>query len=151
MQASRMKLRPYKPLDDAELADVWFESWRSTGLTLPVVTRADLRARVPMELATRWEVTVAEVDDRITGFLALARRERRIDQLFVRPGDQGSGTGTALFDEARAQLPEGFWLATQPGNARARAFYERRGMRLDRIEDHNGVDRVIYVLDPPTD
>lgn len=143
-----MKLRPYKPSDEAELAEVWFESWLSTGLTSPTVTQADLRARVPNELAERWTVTVAEEDDRITGFLAVALAERRLDQLFVRPSDQRSGTGGALFEVARTQLAEGFWLSTQFGNERARAFYERRGMRLDRIEpDH---DRVIYVLDAPT-
>ena len=144
-----MNLRPLIPSDEAELAEVWFEGWLSTGLTHPIVTQADLRARVPTELAKRWTVTVAENDDRMIGFLAVALSERRLDQLFVRPGDQHTGTGAALFEAARAQLPEGFWLATQLGNERARGFYERRGMRLDRVEDYNGVERAIYVLDPP--
>lgn len=144
-----MKLRPYRPSDEVAVADLWFESWLSTGLTRPAVTRDDLRARVSTELAARWTVTVAEQDDRLVGFLAVVLPERRLDQLFVRPVDQGSGAGAALFAAARAQLPEGFWLTAQAANARARAFYERRGMRLDRVEDHASVERVIYVLDPP--
>jgi GNAT superfamily N-acetyltransferase len=143
-----MKLRPYKPFDDAKLAAVWFAGWLSTGLARPVVTEADLHARVAEELAARWTVTVAEMDERIVGFLAVALEERRLDQLFVRPTEQGLGVGAALFDAALAQLGNGFWLTTQMENERARKFYERRGMRLDRLETYRGAERAIYVLDP---
>lgn len=45
-------------------------------------------------------------------------------------------------------MPEGFWLSTQPGNHRAREFYELRGMVLDRIEGDPGNERAIYVMRP---
>ena len=41
-------------------------------------------------------------------------------------------------------MPEGFWLSTQPDNMRARTFYERAGMMLDRIEPYPSGDRAIY-------
>lgn len=135
-----MKLRRYAPADQAALIEVWFESWRSVGLERPVVTKADLAARAPRDLAGRWTVTIAEEDSRILGFVALCRAERRLDQLFVLPSLHGRGVGLALFEAAKDQMPAGFWLSTQTANHRARQFYERRGMRVDRVE----ADRVFY-------
>lgn len=144
-----MQLRAYAPGDEAALAELWFESWSSTGLETPVVTRADLVERLPRDLAERWEVTVAEANGRLLGFLALALSERRLDQLFVAPDAQGLGVGGALFHVARQRLPNGFWLVTQSGNRRARAFYERSGMRFDRVEPGQGGERVFYGFGPP--
>lgn len=143
-----MKLRPYSPGDEAALAEVWFESWLSVGLERPVVTRAELAERVPRELAGRWEVTVAEADGRVLGFLALALAEGRLDQLFIAPDAQGRGVGRALFEAARRRMPDGFWLSTQPANGRACAFYERLGMMLDRVEPGHAGDRVFYRFAP---
>jgi putative acetyltransferase len=141
-----MRLRPYDSKDEDALVDVWFEGWRSVGLDHPVVTRDDLATRVPKEVEGRWTVTVAEQDRRIVGFLALALKERRLDQLFIQPGVQGCGVGGSLFNIAIVQLPEGFWLSTQLGNHRAREFYERRGMVLNRTEGTLGNERIIYEM-----
>jgi len=145
-----MKLRPYAPGDEAGLAELWFESWLSVGIEHPVVAKAELVERLPRELAGRWDLTVAEADGRLLGFLALALSEQRLDQLFIAPDAQGCGVGTALFEVARQRMPDGFWLSTQPANARARAFYERRGMTLDRLEAGHAGDRMIYTLAPPS-
>ncbi len=146
-----MKLRPYESSDEEALADVWFDGWRSVGLAWPVVTRAELAARVPREVGERWTVTVAELDGRLAGFLALALAEGRLDQLFIRAEAQGRGIGAALFEVAAARLPAGFWLSTQIENHRARAFYEARGMVLDRIEGAAGEERAIYVTTARSD
>lgn len=139
-------VRPFVRGDEAALVDVWFRGWLSVGLAHPVVTRARLEDRLPEDLAGRWDATVAEAGGRMVGFLALAPRERRLDQLFVAPEAQGRGVGHRLFEVARRAMPGGFWLSTQPGNSRARAFYERAGMRLDRIRPDPSGDRAIYEL-----
>jgi hypothetical protein len=129
-----VRLRPYAPGDQAALAKLWFESWLSVGLedpTDPVVTLAELSERVPRELAGRWGVTVAESEERLIGFLALAPSEGRLDQLFIAV--------------ARRRLPDGFWLGAHAANLGARVFYERRGMVLDRYEPGDRGDRAIYV------
>lgn len=144
-----MKLRPYTPSDESELVDAWFEGWRSLGLAEPAVTRSELAARAPRELAGRWVVTIAESEGRVVGFLALAPAEDRLDQLFVHPDAQSRGVGGALFDAAVRQMPNGFWLMTELGATRARQFYERHGMVLERIERHGGRDRAVYVLRDP--
>lgn len=141
-----MKLRPCESEDQAAVAQLWFEGWMSIGLESPVVTRAELAARVPLELVERWDVTVAEEGGRLLGFLALALPENRLDQLFIAPSAQGSGVGWQLFGVARQRMPDGFWLTTQPGNARARAFYERSGMVIDPSNAAANGDRVVYVF-----
>ncbi len=144
-----MTLRHFEPGDEAALAELWFESWVSVGLESPVVTKAELAVRVPQELAQRWDVTVAEVDGKLVGFLALVFAEGRLDQLFVAPGAQGSGVGAALFEVAKARMPGGFRLSTQPSNMRARAFYERRGMVIERLQIDSAGDRLIYAYTGP--
>lgn len=139
-----MRLRPPLPGEEAALARLWFNSWASNGFDGPPDLRQQLVERVPRELAGRWEVTVAEADGRLLGFLALAPAERRLDQIFVAPEALGQGVGAALFAVALARMPEGFWLTTQIENARARGFYERRGMEVERFEE----DRVYYRLAP---
>ncbi len=137
-----MRLRAATSEDVAALVELWFESWSSNGFDGPADIREMMADRVPKELGGRWEVTVAEADGRLLGFLALAMAEQRLDQLFIAPDAQGQGVGGALFAVAVARLPDGFWLATQVENARARGFYERRGMVLERIEE----GRVYYRL-----
>jgi len=137
-----MRLRPATAEDAAALADLWFESWASNGFDGHPDTREMMIERVPRELAGRWDVTIAEADGRMLGFLALAPTEQRLDQVFVASEAQGQGVGTALFAVAVQRLGAGFWLTTQQENLRARAFYERRGMTLERFEE----DRVYYRL-----
>jgi RimJ/RimL family protein N-acetyltransferase len=145
-----MHLRPFQSADEQALLDIWLDSWRSIGLDHPVVTRADLAARLPHDLAGRWSATVAEDGGRLLGFVAVCLAEHRLDQLFVASEAQGRGAGTALFKAARGQMPGGFWLRTQPDNHHARSFYERRGMALDRIESSPEGDGAYYVFRTPS-
>jgi ribosomal protein S18 acetylase RimI-like enzyme len=58
-------------------------------------------------------------------------RDAFIDELYVAPGWRGRGVGRALLDlaerEARAMGVRAVHLEVEPGNARARAVYERAG------------------------
>jgi len=114
-----------------------------------VITPKYLADRLPRDLAQRWDVTIAEADGKMFGFLAIVLAERRLDQLFVMPDAQGHGIGHRLFELAKQKMPDGFWLSTQSENIRARAFYERAGMQLDHIEPDPSGDKVIYKLPRP--
>jgi GNAT superfamily N-acetyltransferase len=141
-----MKLRPYLADDQGALIDLWYESWRSVGLRTPNVTRADLAKRVPGDLGIRWTVTVAEIDGQLVGFLAVCLLEERLDQLFVLPEAQRRGIGSELLNVAKQQMPNEFWLSTQPNNYHARSFYERKGMSIDPTDGRNSSERVVYVF-----
>lgn len=82
-------------------------------------------------VARDYEVWVAAEDGGIAGLLAVGRG--CVDQLYVDPDAQGRGVGTALLEKAKQILPGGLTLFTHQSNARARAFYERRGLRAVRF------------------
>jgi GNAT superfamily N-acetyltransferase len=132
-----IQLRPFVPSDASTLARVWHESWVSTGVPAArEIKREDLLARVQTELAQGWHVTVAEISGELVGFLALKLDERRLEQLFMAPKYKGPGIGARLFALAEEMMPRGFVLRTAAANIEARRFYEKRGMRLDRMELH---------------
>lgn len=82
-------------------------------------------------LPARTALWVAEADGRALGFLAIAGDF--IDQLFVDPDHQGRGAGSALIAHAKMLSPVGLRLFTFQSNARARAFYEKRGFVAARF------------------
>jgi len=71
------------------------------------------------EVWLAWEAGV------VVGLLAMD--EGKIDQLYVEPGRQGRGIGSALLQRARERWRGGLTLHTHQRNERARAFYESRG------------------------
>ncbi|MDF2966796.1 MAG: family N-acetyltransferase [Nocardioidaceae bacterium] len=90
----------------------------------------------PLSDAPRWfgevigtrEVWVAERSGRLVGLLVLDTAF--VDQLYVRPGCQRRGIGSALLDLAKALRPGGFDLWVFEVNAPAIALYERAGMTV---------------------
>jgi len=73
------------------------------------------------------EIWVAAEDARILGFVAL--RDSYVDRLYVHPAAQRDGVGAALLRQALAISPAGIELHTHVKNTKARAFYEKHGMR----------------------
>ena len=141
-------IRPFRQQDADKLAALWHESWRSTGVhASSQVSHAELRHRVSLELSRGWDVTVAEYEGDLLGFVALKRATRCLDQLFIAPHAKRLGIGSELFGLAKRLMPQGFWLRTAAENREARAFYEAVGMKLVRIEPHpeHGHKTAIYV------
>ncbi|WP_299838717.1 GNAT family N-acetyltransferase [uncultured Jannaschia sp.] len=71
-------------------------------------------------------VFVAERDDRIDGFVAVAADGETVSGLYLAPEAHGRGLGPALLDAVR-EGPQRLWtLRTNEG---ARRFYAREGFR----------------------
>src|SRR5262249_53590330 len=74
-------------------------------------------------------MTVAVVDGSIAGFVLVVDDE--VEQVYVSASHRGTGVAGVLMREAERQgRATGYspgWLAVIPGNAKARAFYERAG------------------------
>jgi putative acetyltransferase len=80
---------------------------------------------------------VAVRDGAIVAFSKVT--DRHLDMLFVAPGDQGSGAGSALLtavEEDGTRTLECF-----RDNHAARRFYERRGWRLTRAYERDFIGR----------
>jgi GNAT superfamily N-acetyltransferase len=82
------------------------------------------------------QVWVWDRDDHVLGFIAVG--PAMVNHLYVEPGEQGRGIGSALLAHAQAQRPHGVRLWTFQRNDRARAFYEHRGFRLVETTDGSG-------------
>ena len=129
-------LRPATADDMARVADIWHAAWHTAhpghvpnGLTA-ARNLASFHERTPLRVA---DTTVAELDGELVGFIMIDRDE--VEQVFVDPTRHGSGVASLLLDEAERQVAAGgydvAWLAVAIGNARARAFYEKRGWSDD--------------------
>ena len=122
-------LRPSADPDRDRIAEIWH-----TSASLPDVGpaimpgRAELRRRVDDEMASGWQVTVAESADGLLGFVALRPEQAVLAELFVCPRHLGKGIGKALLEHAKATMPGGFTLFTTSANKGARRFYEREGL-----------------------
>jgi GNAT superfamily N-acetyltransferase len=81
-------------------------------------------------------VWLAEADDAaLAGYAAVA--PGWLTHLYVHPEHQGAGVGPALLAQAMADADE-LQLWTFQRNARARAFYEKRGFELVELTDGAG-------------
>lgn len=130
-------IRIAAPPDFDEVAAIWHSSASLAGVGPPQMpTLNELRSRVDVEAATVWKLFVAETGSRLVGILAIIPESQVLDQLFVRPGQIGAGIGRLLMDYAKAEMPSGFSLHKAATNERARAFYERAGMKLSRSGAH---------------
>lgn len=65
-------------------------------------------------------------------------RDGLLTQLYVAPGWQGLGAGSALLAAARAAAAEPLRLWVFARNARARAFYAGAGFEVERATDGSG-------------
>jgi ribosomal protein S18 acetylase RimI-like enzyme len=143
-----VRVRTALPRDAGAIARLHIDSWRATyrkELSAAFLQGQDLAIRT-----TGWKVLLeagasallAEEGGRALGFVAfgppreteLAPSLWEIFNLHVAPSEKGRGIGGRLFDAAadlgaRAGARTlGLWVFE--GNQAARAFYERKGMRL---------------------
>ncbi len=131
-------LRRAEERDAGAVADVWLASFSEA---LPTVTRAhddeDVRGWVERHLVPATECWVAEVDGEVVAMMALS--PGWIDQLYVVPGGQGRGIGSALVRRAlERQAEEGgdpLQLWTFQVNTGARRFYARHGFHEVELTD----------------
>lgn len=132
MTPTTTEIRAATAQDAASVARIWATGWRDGHLGH--VPDELVALRTPESFATRAvarvaDTTVAVVGDEVVGFVMVVADE--VEQVYVDAAHRGSGVADVLIDEAERQVCAGghatAWLAVNAGNARARAFYERRG------------------------
>jgi putative acetyltransferase len=140
-------VRPLRDDDHDIAAHIWSRGRYSTGLAIALeVTEAQLRQRIPRELASGWDAYLAWREAEAVGFLALKIKLQCLDQIFLLPEAQGQGIGRVLFAVACARMPEGFWLRAAADDKRACGFYEQLGCRSGERAWHptQGYETVVY-------
>ncbi|HLU35872.1 MAG TPA: GNAT family N-acetyltransferase [Thermomicrobiales bacterium] len=127
-------LRPATLGDAARIASVHLMARREAMPYLPVVhTEDETFDWVRDVVIPQQTVWVAASEDGIDGYIAMTADE--LNDLYVRPGAQGKGVGTALLDKARELSAGTLRLWTFQRNSRARDFYERRGFVAIEMTD----------------
>jgi len=125
-------LRAGGPADIEAVATIWHDGWRDghVGHVADELVRLRTAAAFHDRAIEQLDVTtVAVVNDQVAGFTMLVDDE--VEQVYVAADHRGSGIAALLLDDAQAQLAAAgsatAWLAVVAGNARARAFYSKRG------------------------
>lgn len=121
-------LRPAEPADAEAMADLHVAAREANLGSMPAMvhTREETRAWMARRLAEDSEGWVAERDGELVGYLVLT--DAWLDDLFVAPGANDAGVGSALLDLARSLRPAGLSLWVFESNAGARRFYARHGL-----------------------
>ena len=147
-------IRPAEVRDADAIAAVHRTSMREALPYLPDLHTADEDlAWVANVVLPHQEVWVAEAGGRVVGVAALDGD--MLAQLYILPGEQGRGIGSALLAKAMARRPAGMRLYAFQRNTRARAFYERRGFVAVEFGDGSGNEEgepdVLYQWTPARD
>lgn len=92
-------------------------------------TDVEVRSWIENQLLPAGNVTVAEVDSEVVGFVATSNDGNCmwVDHMYVLPASTGHGFGAALFRHALGGVTQPVRLYTFQNNSGARRFYERFG------------------------
>jgi GNAT superfamily N-acetyltransferase len=123
-------------LEDADALAAVFVAARVELTYLPPPDLSTMRRVFRERVLPSNEVLVAERDGLVVGFASLLGT--LLDHLYVHPGEQGRGLGTALLAWAKEQRPDGLELWVFQANEGARRLYERSGFRLAELTDGAG-------------
>jgi ribosomal protein S18 acetylase RimI-like enzyme len=127
-----MVVRPMRERELDEVVAIWHESRKATHTSLGIAGERGLTLRDSSRIfgegiLPRCRIWVAQREAGLVGFLAI--RGSTVDRMYVRPGAQRAGVGTALLGKARELSPDGLELHTHQSNEGARRFYEKHGFR----------------------
>ena len=134
-------IRPARTNEHDAIAQVWMNSWVSTGLAeASPFLLAQLRARIPLEMEKGWNLYVADYSGVPAAMLALHLPKKYLDQLFVAPEYQGRSLGRTLLAFTRQQLPHEIELRCVRENEKAWRWYEREGFVFEdeKVEPMTG-------------
>jgi len=133
----------YEPIAGADYVAMGLAKWWTEDATIPSIRAG--------------RVTVAELDGTVVGIAGVGPHEHHLVlwKLYVLPGHQGKGIGSALvasvIDQATGLHPE-IRISYLEGNTGAEAFYRGKGfVEISREPGCDGVPESVWmqlVLDP---
>jgi ribosomal protein S18 acetylase RimI-like enzyme len=135
--SEKVRIRAATPEDADAIAEVFIASFATLSFLPRLHTNAETIDFIANKVLREQEVLVAEENDGIVGFVAMAHGNF-LEHLYVHPDSQGRGVGSVLLMRAKQRMPNGFrlWLFQQ--NTQARRFYERHGLRAIEFTEGAG-------------
>lgn len=139
-------LRAATPDDAPDIARVLRDALSSFRWMPVLHTPAEDLAFVAHHVLPQQQVTVAEVEGSLVGFVAV--EGEWVQQLYLEPKWTGRGIGRRLLADATRQMPF-VKLRCFQANAGARRFYEREGFGADSFGDgstnEEGLPDILFV------
>jgi putative acetyltransferase len=121
---------------------VWRLAWGSANPAVAVLAPLEhWMDRAAKEFTAEHEIWVQEEQGGLRAFHVLHPGTRWLEQLHVHPEHQGKGFGKAALTHVCTRLSEGWSLHVAQDNQRARAFYERFGLRAGEVSTNPGTGR----------
>ncbi|KRM40138.1 hypothetical protein FC39_GL000875 [Lactobacillus hamsteri DSM 5661 = JCM 6256] len=146
---TEVMIRKYRTEDFDELAKVMDEGrmqeLEAEGLEQVFVSLKDAPY---LKYFLSCDIYVAEKDEQVVGFIGLGRR--RLDFLYVLPGMQGKGIGSALMKTALTKLPRPVRLAVFTNNEQAKNLYKKFGFKVTETRTEKWSDEFPVVFSEDT-
>lgn len=129
-QQTDITIRSHRSSDLDTIVALWYRTWHQTFPHLQHPhSYAAWEERFREDLAVNGLIWIAEVENKMVGFVIVIVDRQWIDQLFVDVDYQSQGIGAVLLNQAKAICPKKLTLSTLQENTRARSFYERHGFK----------------------
>ena len=146
---TEVMIRKYKAEDFDELAKVMDEGrmqeLEAEGMEQVFISLKDAPY---LKYFLSCDIYVAEKDEQVVGFVGLG--QRRLDFLYILPGMQGKGIGSALMKTALAKLPRPVRLAVFADNERAKNLYQKFGFKVTETRTEKWSDEFPIVFSEDT-
>jgi putative acetyltransferase len=142
-----LNIRKYHRNYLERVVELWYESWHKTFPFLQHPHKYSVwKSRFSNEIAIDCEVWIAEIENRIVGFVAVNLVVTEINQIFTDFSYQNQGIGSLLIQKAKELCPQGLRLNVLQINKRACYFYEKHGFIPDKISINkiNGQSNIEY-------
>jgi GNAT superfamily N-acetyltransferase len=145
--APQPTIRRAGPDDATELADLFWRVREESVPDIPMIAhpRATVLPFVRDALLRDFEVSVAVVDGRLVGFLALMAPDV-LGHLYLERVHTGQGLGSRLVELAKCRFPEGLRLWAFQGNEAALRFSTQHGFVAVEWTDGDNDERAPDVL-----
>ncbi|WP_289282057.1 N-acetyltransferase [Methylophaga sp. UBA5088] len=130
-------IRDYRAADIDQILEIWLSaSVKAHNFIDPEFWKSKIGMMRDVYIPAS-ETLVCEAEGEVVGFYSLY--ENNLAAIFVKPGSQGKGLGSALIYDAKNRR-EKIQLTVYKDNIPSIKFYEKHGFNLlgERIDEHTG-------------
>ncbi|MBM1144879.1 N-acetyltransferase [Alcanivorax sp. ZXX171] len=135
-------IRDYRAADIDQILEIWLSaSVKAHNFIAPAFWKSKIGMMRDVYIPAS-ETLVYEAEGEVVGFYSLY--ENNLAAIFVRPGSQGEGLGSALIYDAKNRRKK-IQLTVYKDNIPSIRFYEKHGFNLlgEQIDEHTGHSELI--------